>query len=305
MNQYLENFLKYLADEQSKSSNTLEAYKRDILSFQKFLSYNGGYGLLDANNADIVAYLLHLRDEGKSVATSNRRVAALRSFYEYLLDNNILSINPTDNVKSPKVKRTALEYLSIEEVEKLLSMPDDTPKGIRDRAVLEVLYATGIRVSELILADVSDINLKMGFFTCTGEHGKARIIPMGKPARVAMEAYLSNAREQFIKKQNSEETDIKFSEMPLFVNYFGERMTRQGLWKIIKEYAAAAGIENKITPQTLRNSFAVHMLQNGADIKSLQELMGHDDISAMQIYLSVTANRIKDVYDRTHPRAKW
>lgn len=304
MNQYLKNFLKYLTDEQSKSSNTVEAYTRDILSFQKFLLYNEKHDLLDANNADIVAYLLHLRDEGKSAATSNRRVAALRSFYEYLIDNNILLTNPTDNVKSPKVKRTTLEYLSIEEVEKLLSMPDDTPKGIRDSAILELLYATGIRVSELILANVVDINLKMGFFTCTGEHGKARIIPMGKPARAAMGAYLSNAREHFIKK-HSEKTDIEFLEMPLFVNYFGERMTRQGLWKIIKEYAAAAGVENKITPQTLRNSFAVHMLQNGADIKSLQELMGHDDIAAMQIYLSVTTNRIKDVYDRTHPRAKW
>ncbi len=309
MNQYLSDFLHFLAFEESKSKNTIEAYKRDILSFQTFLSENGDENLLNAGNGDVVSYLLSLKDEGKSAATSNRRIAALRAFYDFLIDSKILSKNPTDNVKSPKVKRTTLEYLTIAEVEKLLSIPDATHKGLRDKAILELLYATGIRVTELISADLSDVNLKMGFFTCTGEYGKARIIPMGIPAREAMENYLENSREFFLRsvkeKENSEPTvDDPYNKTALFLNYYGERITRQGLWKIINEYAITAGVDSKITPQTLRNSFAVHMIQNGADIKSLQELMGHDDITAMQIYLNVTKNRIKDVYDRTHPRAR-
>ena len=202
------------------------------------------------------------------------------------------------NIKSPRIERKELEYLTIEEIDKLLSLPDDSIKGQRDRAILEIMYATGIRVSELIEAKVEDVNLRLGFITCTGEHGKARIIPMGRPARAAVEAYIYDVRDKMIKNKDEEKpNDI------LFVNYMGEKLTRQGLWKILKEYADKAGIETKITPQSLRNSFAVHMIQNGADLKSLQELMGHEDITATQIYLTVTKNRIKDVYDKTHPRA--
>ena len=166
---------------------------------------------------------------------------------------------------------------------------------MRDSAILELLYATGIRVNEIISANVEDVNLRIGFFTCPGEHGKARIIPMGRPARKAVEEYIFDARDILLKDRKSENA--------LFVNYFGQRMTRQGLWKILKEYAEKAGISNKLTPHILRNSFAVHMIQNGADLKSLQDLLGHEDISATQIYLTVTKNRIKDVYDKTHPRA--
>jgi integrase/recombinase XerD len=180
-------------------------------------------------------------------------------------------------------------------VDRLLAIPEDTLIGKRDRGILELLYATGIRVSELIEANVEDLNLRMGFITCAGEQSKARIIPIGRPARVALEEYIYDARPAIVKE--------KIDETALFVNYYGERITRQGLWKVLKEYGRKAGLEGKLTPNVLRNSFAVHMIQNGADLKSLQELLGHEDISATQIYLSVTKNRIKDVYDRTHPRA--
>ena len=175
-------------------------------------------------------------------------------------------------------------------------MKDDSLKGRRDRAILEVLYATGIKVSELIDANVEDVNFRMGFITCYGESSKTRIIPMGRPARAALEDYVYEVRDQLLEDNKDEKA--------LFVNYYGKRLTRQGLWKILREYGEKSGIKHKLTPNTLRNSFAVHMLQNGADLKSLQELMGHEDIMATQVYLAATKNHIKDVYDKTHPRAK-
>ena len=175
-----------------------------------------------------------------------------------------------------------------------MSLPDDTQKGIRDRAVLELLYATGIRATELIQMKVPDVNLRMGFIKCDGQHSKARIIPMGRLCRKAMEDYMLDVREKMLSGKESQ---------VLFDNYMGEPITRQGLWKVLKEYGEMAGLELSLTPQIIRNSFAVHMLQNGADIKSLQELMGHEDIAATQAYLAVTKNRIKDVYDKAHPRA--
>ena len=296
MFEYSEGFLEYLKGQRNMSPNTIAAYNRDVLEFSKFLSEKTGAELKDASNTDIVAYLFKLKNGGKSAATVNRKTASLRTFYNYLLELSYISANPTANIKSPKITRKEPEYLTIEEVDKLLALPDDSIKGIRDKAILELLYATGIRVSEIIEANLEDVNLRMGFVTCTGEFGKARIIPMGRPARAAMEEYIFEARPGLLKSKANE-------NQALFVNYMGDRITRQGLWKLLKEYAKQAGIESRITPQTLRNSFAVHMIQNGADLKSLQELLGHEDITATQVYLSVTKNRIKDVYDRTHPRA--
>ena len=215
--------------------------------------------------------------------------------YKYFIEKGLINKNPTANIKSPKIERKEIEYLSLEEVNKLLSTPDDTLKGKRDKAILELLYATGIRVNELVAANIEDVNLRIGFFTCPGEYGRARIVPLGRPAREAIERYLEDARDMFVKNNRNEKA--------LFVNYSGNRMTRQGLWKLLKTYGKKAELEDKITPHILRNSFAVHMVQNGADLKSLQELLGHEDIAATQIYLSVTKNRIKDVYDKTHPRA--
>jgi len=296
MDRFLNDFMNYLSSEKKLAQNSLEAYKRDVLEFEGIIREKQNLALGEASNTEVVAYLLKLKNDGKSAATVNRKVASLRAFYNYLTAQKLISANPTANIKSPKIERKSIEYLTIEEIENLLCKPDQSMKGKRDRAILELLYATGIRVSEVVEMNLEDVNLRMGFVTCTGEHGKARIIPMGRPSRAAVEEYIYEVREKFIKGAES-------NEKALFVNYSGNRLTRQGLWKLLKEYAKLADMENKLTPQTLRNSFAVHMIQNGADLKSLQELMGHEDISATQIYLSVSKNRIKEVYDKSHPRA--
>lgn len=292
---YVKEYEEYLRHEKRKSQNTLDAYMGDLRDFQAFLSERG-IRLEAASNTDVVGYLLKLREDGRSSATINRKIASVRLFYKYLKMRSIIKENPADNIKSTHVEKKEIEYLTIAEVDRLLSIPDDSLKGKRDRAILEVLYATGIRVSELVNVKVSDVNMRMGFVSLTGDVGRARIVPLGRPARAALEEYIYGVRKGLVRDENN-------NEDALFVNYHGKKLTRQGLWKIIKEYAAKANIENKITPQTLRHSFAVHMVQNGADLKSLQELLGHEDISATQIYLSVTKNRIKDVYDKTHPRA--
>ena len=292
---YIKDFIEYLQRERRMSKNTLEAYKRDVHEFVAFEGSRGMTDLLDTSSTEIVAFLHDLKISGKSAATVNRKLASVRAFFNFLMNSGLVSSNPTADIKSPKIERKELEYLTLEEVDKLLETPDDSIRGIRDKAILEVLYATGIRVSELIEADLEDINMRMGFITCDGEQSKARIVPLGRPARAALETYIYEARNALVKDNTEEKA--------LFVNYYGSRITRQGLWKVLKEYGEKAGIEKKLTPNIMRNSFAVHMLQNGADLKSLQELMGHEDISATQAYLSVTKNRIKDVYDKTHPRA--
>lgn len=292
---YTEAFMEYLQKERKMSKNTLEAYKRDVQQFIAFEGSRGMTDLLETSSTEIIAFLHSLKIAGKSAATVNRKLASVRAFFNYLIQMGLITVNPTADIKSPKIERKGLAYLTLEEMDKLLATPDDSVKGMRDRAILEVLYATGIRVSELIDANLEDLNMRMGFITCAGEMSKARIVPLGRPARAALENYIYEAREQLIKENKDEKA--------LFVNYYGKRITRQGLWKIMKEYGVKAGIAQKLTPNIMRNSFAVHMLQNGADLKSLQELMGHEDISATQVYLSVTKNRIKDVYDKAHPRA--
>ena len=241
--------------------------------------------------------MMELKQEGKSNATTNRKLSSIRTYYRFLMKEGVVSSNPTEEIKSPKIERKALEFLSVEEVEMLLESPDDSIKGLRDRAMLEVLYATGIRVSEIIELKMTDVNLRMGFVTCNGDHGRARIVPMGSFARKAMEDYLEKSRPALLSNQENKEIP------EIFLNYMGEPFSRQGFWKVLKQYGKKVGLEDKITPHILRTSFAAHMVQNGADLKSLQELMGHEDIMATQIYLSLTKNRIKDVYDRTHPRA--
>lgn len=296
VNKYLDNFIAYLEVEREMKKNSLDAYKRDILEFYTTISQKGIEDLAEASNTEVVSYLLKLKNDGKSSATVNRKVASLRAFYNYMVSKGHMTENPLLNIKSPKIERKSIEYLTIEEVDRLLNMPDSSMKGKRDKAILELLYATGIRVTELIEMNVEEVNLRMGFVACTGEHGKARIIPMGRPSRAVVEEYLYEVRPKSLDKNKEEKA--------LFLNYSGGRLTRQGLWKILKEYAKLADLESRLTPQTLRNSFAVHMIQNGADLKSLQELLGHEDITATQVYLSVSKNRIKEVYDSTHPRAK-
>ena len=293
---YADKFVEYLETEKKMAKNSLEAYRRDVEEFFSFEEQRDMNNILETTSTEIIAYLNSLKASGKSAATVNRKLASLRAFFNYLADEGNISDNPTKGIKSPKIERKELEFLTIEEIDKLLLGPDDSLKGCRDRAILEVLYATGIKVSELIDADIEDINFRMGFITCTGESSKARIVPLGRPARAALEDYVYEVRDKMLKGNKKENA--------LFVNFYGKRITRQGLWKILKEYGEKAKIKHKLTPNTLRYSFAVHMLQNGADLKSLQELMGHEDITATQMYLAATKNRIKDVYDKAHPRAK-
>jgi integrase/recombinase XerD len=293
---YNENFKEHLRTARKLAAASVEAYTRDVDEFAAFLSERGVSTPGDAVRADVAAYLLHLKHDGRSAATVSRKMASLRAFYRYMFFEGHCKENPAVEMKLPRIERKDIEYLSLEEVETLLCRPDDSVKGIRDRAILELLYATGLRVSEAVEADTEHVNLRMGFVTCTGEHGKARIIPLGRPARAALEAYIFDGRAKLLRGKMAK-------DKALFLNYSGDRMTRQGMWKLIREYAATAGIDKKITPQILRNSFAVHMVQNGADLRSLQELMGHEDPTAVQIYLSVSKSRIKDVYDYAHPRA--
>ena len=291
---YINDFEKFLIKEKHASDNTVNAYMKDLEHFEDFVVSRGIDRITDVSNSDIVAYLMELKKQGRSKSTVNRRLTSIRTFYKFLLREGKVRENPAEDIKSPRIEKKDIEFLSIDEVNKLMTLPDESIKGIRDRAILELMYATGIRASELIDMKLDDLNMRMGFVKCTGEHSKARIIPIGRPARHALEDYVYDARPVLLKNSTNEK---------LFVNYAGESMTRQGLWKILKEYGEEAGLKIRLTPQVLRNSFAVHMLQNGADIKSIQELMGHEDIAATQAYLAVTKNRIKDVYDRAHPRA--
>lgn len=302
MNEFIKEFIGYLLTEKKMSQNSQDAYRRDILEFSRIIQEKQNLVLDEVSKTEVIAYLLHLKNTGKSSATLNRKAASLRAFYNFMTERKYISENPTLNIKSPKIERKSIEYLTIEEIDILLNIPDGSIKGFRDKAILELLYATGIRVSEIVEMNVEDVNLRMGFVTCTGEHGKARIIPMGRPCRAVVEEYIYEVRSKFIKKSENRDIPLDIPKA-LFLNFSGKRLTRQGLWKMLKEYSKSAGIENRLTPQTLRNSFAVHMIQNGADIKSLQELLGHEDISATQIYLSVAKNRIKEVYDKSHPRA--
>ena len=292
----MDDYKEYMEKVKGMARNSTEAYLRDIREFQAFLDQRGSLSPEDISNTEIVAFVLHLKNLGRSTATSNRKVASLRGFFSFLQEQGRISANPCLHIKSPRVERKEIEYLTLGEVDRLLMLPDTTVKGIRDRALLELLYATGIRVSEVLEPNVEDMNLRVGFITSTGEFGTPRIVPIGRPARAALEEYLYDARPKLLRSK-------KNSEKSLFVNYNGERITRQGIWKMLKDYGVKAGIDKAITPQILRNSFAAHMVQNGADLKSLQELLGHEDVTATQVYLTVTKNRIKEVYDKTHPRA--
>lgn len=294
----IREFIDYLKNEKKTSANTCDAYSRDLTAFRSFLQERGVANMKDAGSADVAAYMMALKNEGRTRSTANRKLSSIRSYYKYMQKTGVIQANPTEDIKSPRIERKELEYLTVDEVERLLDTPDNSVKGIRDKAILEVMYATGIRVSELIELKVRDVNFRMGFVTCSGEHGRARIVPMGGIARRALDEYMLNSRGRFMEGK-----DEKSLDGPLFVNYQGEAFTRQGLWKVLKKYGEQCGLEGKITPHILRTSFGVHMVQNGADLKSLQELMGNEDIMAMEIFLSVTKNRIKDVYDRTHPRA--
>ena len=291
----MRDFIEFMRTEKKKAGNTLIAYERDLKGFEKYLA-GRGKTLEMCSESDAVAYVLELSNNSKSKATINRKTSVLRTYYDWQRSRGMREDNPFADVRSSKTDKRVIRYLTVAEMEHLLSMPDDSPKGIRDRALLEFMYGTGARVTEVVRLQFSDINIRMGFVTLKDVNEESRIVPLGKYARSALAEYFRSAYEE-MKGEVPDEDD------PVFVNMRGEALTRQGIWKILKDYGQAAGTEEVMTPQIMRDSFAVHILQNGGDLKTLQELMGFDDLSVGIAYLAVTEIHVRDVYSRTHPRA--
>ena len=291
--EYLTEYERYLAERKKASPNTLSSYLRDIRQYLAWLSEEG-LTPEQAAQSDVERYIKVLTSKGKSAATVTRSLASLKSFYTYLLGTGRVLVNPAKGPAPAKVERKLHHILTAKEVELFLEQPDASDaKGCRDRAMLELLYATGIRVSELIGLNLDNVNLSASFIRCSSR-GKERIIPLYPAAVRALQDYLEHVRPQVIEHVD---------ERALFVNMNGERMSRQGFWKIIKHYQETAGIQKDITPHTLRHSFAAHLLENGADLHSIQEMLGHADISSTQIYSQLVNQKLKDVYQKAHPRA--
>ena len=291
---FIKAYENYLTKVKQASSNTISSYIRDIRQFSAWLNDTYDLDVLDATQLNISDYILHLRDIGKSGSTSSRCLASLKNFYAYLVSSGFLEVTPVVEVHVERGEKKLPQILTSREIELLLAQPASVDgKGIRDKAMLEVMYATGMRVSELISLDLEDVNLSQGTIRCSGSK-KVRNIPLYPAALRAISVYLRDVRESMIASDD---------EAALFVNVNGARMSRQGFWKILKHYQATAHIEKEITPHTLRHSFAVHLLENGADIASLQELMGHCDISSTQLYTQMIDQKLKSVYEKCHPKA--
>lgn len=295
MEGYVNAFINYLAIERGLAKNTLESYGRDLKQFQNYMNDLNLEVEKDSNENMIQEYLKSLQTKGRAVSTISRNIAAIKAFYQYLVKENYLENDPSQSLDTPKVEKKLPKILSVHEVEELLKQPEiKSSGGLRDKAMLELLYATGIRVSELIALNISDINLDMGYVKCYGKGSKNRIVPLGSIAVKAVHDYIIKGRMKVVRT---------YDEPALFVNHHGGRLTRQGFWKIIKKYAQEAGITKDITPHTLRHSFATHLLENGADLRSVQEMLGHADISTTQLYTQIVKNPLKEVYDKSHPRA--
>ena len=284
----------YLSKVKQASSNTISSYMRDIRQFSQWLHDTEGLDVIDAAQLNIADYLAHLEAEGRTGATVSRNLASLKNFYAYVVSSGFLEKTPVTNIKVNRGEKHVPQILTGREIELLLSQPVcSDAKGYRDKAMLEVMYATGIRVTELIELDLDDVNLEQGIIKCNGAK-KARAIPLYPAAIKALSAYLRDIRDSMVASS---------AERALFVNINGVRMSRQGFWKILKHYQDTAHITKEITPHTLRHSFAVHLLENGADLSSLQELMGHSDISSTQLYTHLINQKIKSVYEKCHPKA--
>ncbi|MBT2686970.1 site-specific tyrosine recombinase XerD [Bacillus sp. ISL-47] len=297
MNDQLKDFIHYLIVEKGLAKNTIVSYERDLKSYLKYLKAEENLSNLEnVQRVQIVHFLGFLKKQGKSSKTLARHIASVRAFHQFLLREKAVGHDPSVHLESPQMERSLPKVLNMEEVETLLEFPEIKDHyGLRDKAMLELLYATGIRVSELIGLDIGDVHLTMGFVRCIGKGNKERIVPIGKTATEALERYLNEGREKFVSKRHKDEA--------LFLNHHGKRLSRQGFWKILKRLAQEAGIEKDLTPHTLRHSFATHLLENGADLRAVQEMLGHADISTTQIYTHVTKTRLKDVYSQFHPRA--
>lgn len=294
MEALVQKFVNFLERDKRLSVNTLQSYRRDIEQYFIYLQEINLQNISNTNKTTVITYLLYLQKKGRATSTISRNLASIRSFYQYITKNKLIDQDPTAELESPKVEKKLPQILSPEEVELLLEQPQCVDlKGFRDKAMLELLYATGIRVSELIQLDVEDMNIDMAYIRCN-KGSRERMIPIGSIAISALKEYMSKSRPLLI---------LRNDEKALFVNINGGRLTRQGFWKIIKQYKNQAQINKDITPHTLRHSFAAHLLENGADLRSLQEMLGHSDISSTQIYAQIAKNRIREVYKKTHPRA--
>ena len=293
MDLHLQAYERYLTTEKHASANTVSSYMRDL---RQFTSYAAVRQLKaeDVTQTNISTYLDFLSGQGKSPATVSRSLASIKGFFTYLISQNVRQDNPALHIATAKAEKKLPQVLTGKEVERLLAQPKCTDmKGYRDKAMLELLYATGIRVTELISLNLTDVNLAGSFIRCESK-GKERIIPLYPAAVDALAVYMQNIRPKMI-------ADI--DETALFVNVSGDRMSRQGFWKIVKSYQEKAHIDKDITPHTLRHSFATHLLENGADLHSIQEMMGHSDISSTQVYAQLVKQHLKSVYNKAHPRA--
>ena len=293
MDKQIKLFLEFLQNDKKLSNNTLQSYRRDIMQFRDFVMKNN-INFAKAKEEDIKDYLKELQQEGKKTSTASRSLASIRSFYQFLLRTKKAKNDPTVSIQSPKIEKRVPCVLTSDEVELLLDQPKDVDlKGTRDKAMLEFAYATGMKVTEIIDLDIDDINFNEDTVTCSNGK-KSRTIPLGALAEKALREYIDKARPILIKDE---------SNKALFVNVNGSRLTRQGFWKIVKYYKEQAHIEKDITPHVLRHSFATHLLQNGADLKSIQAMLGHSDISSTQVYAQFQDPGLKDIYKKAHPRA--
>ena len=287
-------FINYLSKEKNASYNTQISYERDLKKLTEYLLQQGITKVQEVSETSLNSYVLFLEKQGKAASTVSRYIASFKGFFEYCLKQGIISNDPAERLKPPKVEKKFPQILTISETQRLMDGPDlQSDKGIRDRAMLELLYATGIRVSELISLKMEDMNLAMEYVVCH-EKSKDRIIPFGGEAKAALVNYFEKTRKQMVGEAESEY---------LFVNCSGKPMSRQGFWKLIKYYAEKAGIEKEITPHTFRHSFAAHLLENGADVQSVQKMMGHADVSTTQMYVEMQAGNVRDVYKKFHPRS--
>ena len=293
MEKEVQEFISYLHNVKKTSNNTELSYKRDLAKVCHFMDQRGVKSVASVKAEDLKDYIKDLEAQNFAAATVSRNIASIKAFFQYLLGQGKISTDVSLDLKAPKIEKKVPEILSMDEVAALLEQADgDTPKEIRDKAMLELLYATGIRVTELITLKIADVNLSMSFIMCKDAH-KERMIPFGNKAKAALARYMDGTRDAMVEDKSS---DV------LFANCSGKPMSRQGFWKLIKFYAKKAGITADITPHTLRHSFAAHLVENGADLKSVQEMLGHSDISTTQIYANMNHSRIREVYAKAHPR---
>ena len=285
MEEYIEGFVLFMIGSGNKSKNTILTYRRDISKYIAFLKNSGTSDIASTTRTQVLSYLIMFKQQGMASSTISRSLASLRAFYMYVIDSGVDMKDPTLNLETPKVLRHSPNFLTTEEVELLLAQPKkDDVKGIRDKAMLELLYASGIKVSELINLQVSDVNLKAGVIKCR-TYTHERVVPIGRFAVSALEVYMDKARGQLLLDEN-----IGY----LFLNRNGAKLSRQGFWKILKHYRISAGIEKEITPYTLRHSFAMHLLENGADLKAISQMLGHSDIASTQVYSNLIDKKIKE-----------